>query len=484
MPVVLSSVAFSPDDKSIVYVEGRRRMVKRSLDGGSPVVLTDVDDFGGVDWISPDEIVFGSGADQGLKGLFRLKTAGGTPVEFTFIDKARKELSHQNPRVLEGGHAALFTIWLGSAEQAEIGAVSLADGRVVPLGIRATRPLGVVDGHLVYLTVEGALMAIPFDAQTLRTSGTAVLVRDLSDSAPNTEPFLSHTGGLVYARAAAKRRIVWVDRNGHATPAFPEARGFDLVRISPDGRRAAITIQDAWKRDLWILDFDGGTLTPLTSTGTIRNPAWSSDSRRVLYPSTQDGPAALWWHPVDGSGPAVKAVVPPHNPWFIDLTPDGRHVAYAAVYKGSFNVEALALDDSKSAIEIVASASNDGFPRFSPDGKAVAYTSEDAGGADVYVQTFPEPGRVRVARGRRPIWDRDGKRLYYRDAGRVMVATIARDPALRVVSRETLFETRIGGTDYDLGRDGRFLMIETETSNASLVVIPNWRTELRRQIAK
>ena len=89
----------------------------------------------------------------------------------------------------------------------------------------------------------------------------------------------------------------------------------------------------------------------------------------------------------------------------------------------------------------------------------------------------------RVSSGRRPTWDQDGKRIYFRDAGRMMVATIARDPALRVVSRDVLFETRIGG-EFDLAKDGRFLMVETEASNTSLVVIPNWRTEFRRQLSK
>jgi Tol biopolymer transport system component len=252
--------------------------------------------------------------------------------------------------------------------------------------------------------------------------------------------------------------------------------------VAPDGLRAALNIQDARQRDLWILDFAGGTLTPLTTVGTTRNPAWSADSRRVLYASTQDGPASLFWQPADGSSPAVKAVDPPNNPWFIDLAPDGRHVSYAAVYDGSFNVEALALDGSASVVELAATPGNDGFPRFSPDGRAVAYISEHAGGSDVYVRTFPEAGRVRVASGRRPIWDPDDRRLYFRDANRMMVATIARDP-LRVVSRETLFEARATG-DYDLAKDGRFLMIETDTSNTSLVVIPNWRTELKRLTSK
>jgi hypothetical protein len=38
--------------------------------------------------------------------------------------------------------------------------------------------------------------------------------------------------------------------------------------------------------------------------------------------------------------------------------------------------------------------------------------------------------------------------------------------------------------DYDVSNDGtRFLMITAETSGLSLVVVPNWRTELRRLTA-
>jgi len=61
-----------------------------------------------------------------------------------------------------------------------------------------------------------------------------------------------------------------------------------------------------------------------------------------------------------------------------------------------------------------------------------------------------------------------------------MSATLARDPALRIVSRKPLFDGHFE-TDYDISHDGtRFLMIETETSGLDLVVIPNWLTELRQ----
>jgi len=62
------------------------------------------------------------------------------------------------------------------------------------------------------------------------------------------------------------------------------------------------------------------------------------------------------------------------------------------------------------------------------------------------------------------------------------MATLARDPTPRVVSRTTLFEGRYSN-DFDIAKDGRFLMIEAGPPSASLVVIPNWRTELKRLTA-
>ena len=81
--------------------------------------------------------------------------------------------------------------------------------------------------------------------------------------------------------------------------------------------------------------------------------------------------------------------------------------------------------------------------------------------------------------GTRPIWAPDGKRVYFWENSRMMSATIARDPAPRVVSRDALFDGRYE-RDFDVARDGRFLMIESGSSGVSLVVVPNWATELRR----
>ncbi|MGH7594482.1 MAG: TolB family protein, partial [Gemmatimonadales bacterium] len=487
-----STPRFSPDDKSLAFIVNRRKLVKVSLDGGATVPLADIPDLGGVDWSTRDDIVLGAGTIEGLQGLFHVKASGGALVQLTHVDTARKELSHEYPRVLADGKTVLFTIWYGTVDQAELAAASLDDGKVVRLGIPGTQALGVVDGRLVYIRADGMVLAVPFDVGRLRPTGVATpmpdSVRQLGGGGTGAvEAFLTDAGGLVFGHGAVQRHLVWVDHAGKAYPAFADGREFTDLRISPNGRQVAVTILTGAKSDIWILDLAGGTLSPLTTTGRTRNPAWSPDSRRILFASTHGGRAALWWQPVDGSGPAVKAGDPLHNQWNLDLSPDGHTAVFNAIYNGSFNLESFSLDGAHEERELAASpTANEVWGRFSPDGRSVAYQSDESHRAEVYVRPFPEDGSrvlISAAGGQRPIWDPDGKHIYFRVGSKVMSATLARDPALRVVSREMLFDGRYG-VNFDVSNDGkRFLMIEAETTGPSLIVVPNWLTELRRLTA-
>ncbi|MEO8453420.1 MAG: hypothetical protein ABI647_26795, partial [Gemmatimonadota bacterium] len=204
------------------------------------------------------------------------------------------------------------------------------------------------------------------------------------------------------------------------------------------------------------------------------------------YVSTQGGRAAFWWQPADGSGPATKAGDAPHNPWNIDLAPDGHTVVFNAVYRGSFNLETFALDSTKAERELAASPALEALGRFSPDGRAVAYASDESGRFEIYVRPFSEEGgrvQVSVEGGNRPVWSRDGTRIFYRANNRMMAATIVQKPVLSVGSRETLFEGEYE-REFDVSPDGRrFLMVKSESSGIGLVVIPNWLTELRQLTA-
>jgi serine/threonine-protein kinase len=259
------------------------------------------------------------------------------------------------------------------------------------------------------------------------------------------------------------------------------------MRLSPNGQRVALTIAGAARSDIWILDLSSGTVTPLTTAGTARNPTWSPDGRRILYVSTQGGRSGFWWQPADGSGPPVSAAVARNNPWNIDISPDGRTAAFNAVYEGTFNIRSIALDSAHEERELAASPTAiETYARFSPDGRHVAYMSDESGQFEVYVRPYPESGsRVQIsnAGGRRPIWAPDGKTIYFWEGSRLASAKLAFDPALRVAARSILFDGRYE-VDFDISRDGtRFLMIETESSGLGLVAVPNWLTELKQSTA-
>ena len=487
------SPVLSPDGRWVAFVVARKKIVKVPLDGGAPVVLADVPDNGGIDWSSRGEIVFGPGVMEGLHGLSRVNAnGGGAPQPFTRVDSARKELSHEWPHVLSDGKTVLFTVWHGAPETAEIAAASLDDGKVTPLGVLGARALGVIGGQLVYVRTDGVAMAAPFDLGRRRVTGPATPVQDsiriVDASGGDAAASLNGAGGLVFARGALNRRLVWVDRSGAARPALSTEREFAFVKISPDGKQVAVNAGAGVKSDLWLFDIATSTLTPLTASGTARNPVWSTDGKRILFVSTQGGRSAFWWQPVDGSGPAVKTAEAPHNAWNIDLAPDGRTTVLNSIYDGTFNLESFVLDSTRERHDISASPNAvEALGRFSPDGRSVAYMSDESGQPEIYVRSFPEGGsRIQISAGggTRPVWSRDGKTLYYREGSRMVAATLIRDPALRVVSRQMLFDGPYD-REFDVSPDGsRFLMIETKSSGMSLIVIPNWLTELRRLTAK
>jgi serine/threonine-protein kinase len=478
----------SPDGQWVAYIANRRKLMKVSLQGGPPVALADVADYGGGDWSPTGDIILGPGVFEGLQGLLRVNQAGGTLRPLTQIDATRKELSHEWPRVLADGKSVLFTIWYGAEETAELAIASLDDGKTAPLGVIGVRALGVVGGQLVFFRNDGVLMAVPFDVNTRRVSGAAVQVQQAVGSIADTPlASMNHAGGLVYARAESAKRLLWADRSGATRPAVAERRDFSHLRISPDGQRIALSIGSVSGGNIWIHDVGNGTLTPLTTSGGARNPAWSRDGRRVLYVSTQGGRAALWWQAVDGSGAATLASVPPHNAWNLDLSPDGITTVYNAIYNGSFNVESFSLAEPHETHDVSASPrALEARARFSPDGRLVAYQSDESGRAEVYIRSFPDAaGRTQVSTdgGTAPVWSPEGKRLYYLHDGSIMSATLARDATLRVLSRELILKGPFA-QEFDVSPDGfRFLVVESEAASTTLVAVPNWLTELRRVTA-
>src|SRR5262249_49781403 len=125
---------------------------------------------------------------------------------------------------------------------ADIRAASLESGAVTPLGISGTYPMGVIDGRLIYASAAGALMAISFDEGSLRTKGAPGSAR--TDVRVGTggaaKAALSASGSLVVLTGRSAEQLVFT--GGPPQSLTPDARAFSFPRLSPDGKRIAVTV--------------------------------------------------------------------------------------------------------------------------------------------------------------------------------------------------------------------------------------------------
>ena len=116
----------------------------------------------------------------------------------------------------------------------------------------------------------------------------------------------------------------WRDRNDR------KARGYyGVPRLSPDGKRLAIVIEERNRGDIWIHDIGRDTLSRLTTEGESLAPAWSPDGQWVAFSSDRAGNNDLYRKPSDFSGPAEVILTKEHDQYPRTWSPDSTLLTYA-----------------------------------------------------------------------------------------------------------------------------------------------------------
>jgi hypothetical protein len=133
-------------------------------------------------------------------------------------------------------------------------------------------------------------------------------------------------------------------------------------------------------------------------------------------------------------------------------------------------------------------------PAFSPDGHWLAYISDESGRYEVYVQPYPGPGgktQISTDGGTEPVWNRNGRELFYRSGEKMMAVDITTQPSFSAGKPKMLFQGPYLPTGttvpfYDVSPDGgRFLMLspaEPTTPLTQIVVVQNWFEELKQRV--
>ena len=84
---------------------------------------------------------------------------------------------------------------------------------------------------------------------------------------------------------------------------------------------------------------------------------------------------------------------------------------------------------------------NECGPQFSPDGHWLAYVSDESGRSETYVQPYPGRGGQRLIStdgGTEPVWNRNGRELFYRSGNKMMAVDITTQPSFAQASPEAL----------------------------------------------
>jgi eukaryotic-like serine/threonine-protein kinase len=485
---------FSPDGQWLGFFAGNK-LKKVSVSGGAAQTLADAPEPRGAAWGSRGVIAFAPAYGSALQ---QVSDAGGTPQPLTHFEKG--ETSHSWPEFLPGGKAVLFAAGALGNSSFDISVQSVMTGERQNLVQGATLPRYAPSGHLVYAQ-GGGLMAVPFDPKQLMVKGAAVPVLE-----GILQYSISATGSLVYVPGgvqSAQSRLVWVSRNGTEQPLAAPAHGYRNPRVSPDGRQVSVDIQEQG-RQVWLYDLSRETLTRLTFEGSADGtPAWTPDGKRIVFQSNKEGSALnLFWLLADGSGGLERLTTSENGQAPSSWSPDGQLLAFTELNPSTgWDIWVLRLGDpsagsgrSRKAQPFLQTQFTEGAPRFSPDGNWLAYVSNESGRYEIYVQPYPGPGgkrQISADGGTEPVWNRNGRELFYRTGNKMMAVDIATLPSFAAGKPRMLFEgsylpTAATIQNYDVSPDGqRFLMLkggEREAEPTQINVVLNWFEELKRRV--
>jgi serine/threonine-protein kinase len=385
----------------------------------------------------------------------------------------------------------LFSSLTAEAGTERIEAVSLDGHRSVVIDHAAT-PVWSPTGHLLFGR-DGAVWAVPFDPKTVTTSGTAVPVIPAGIVATVRSGSLgfqvSSTGSLVFVPADFDfKHVVSVGRDGSALALNLPPNRYGMPRISPDGRRLLVETQGS---AIETLDLVRGTHARLTASSLGTSfPTWTADGRGVVFKRFN----LPFWTAADGSGKA--GLVPegllndfpsspgPDSDSFLDvrIQPETSGDIFLMSVTGKFQPKAL-----------LATSAYDGGPQLSPDAHWMLYQSNESGQPEIYIRRYPAMDRqwqVSEGGGVQPRWTSTGKEIYYRGGQHMMAVALdgsGTEPSFGkpapLFADEYDFGQSVSIANYDVTRDGRFIMLRRDSHGSSLRVVIHWTEELKRILA-
>jgi len=513
---------FSKDGESIWYYSGNDLMnmqiVEHSLN--NDIVQSRIDSAFGIGISTAED---GSVWYQGPGFAMHRYTLGSDsgPIVVSPFDN----LGGKGQTVsLPGGATVLFTTFLSldaiGKGTTNIHLLDLKSKESKLLIESAHLPRYVSSGHILFMRTN-VLWAAAFDLDSLELTGNEypVLqgVATAGDGTGQTAYSVSENGRLVYLPTDVDSEAAlgfnsgiqfsslnWIDREGVASEidlsGIPAS--FSSSKLSPDGRKIAVTSLQRVTESVWIYDIERETISRLTSQSGS-SPQWSADGQTIYY-----GMNGIFSVASNGLGDPIRHYQ--GRAINIELTPNESHFIFdtsdTVISRRQESSDILMLPTSSRAnvdlpTPLISTPFDEQDAAISPDGKWIAYASNRSGRYEVYVQPFPnldDRWQISSTGGYRPQWTSDGNELVYaekmdileaNEGSHIMSVEIDASNGFSAETPRTLFVIDRLTFDFTVSTDGsRFLMssqasaqeIDDLTRPVSFTLIENWFEELKR----
>jgi Tol biopolymer transport system component/predicted Ser/Thr protein kinase len=498
---------WSPDSRWIAFfMEGK--LQKIAIGGGPPQTVCEIPQLGrSGSWNRDGVLIYALTGG----GLMRVPAAGGVPSQLTSLDSAAGEVQDRTAWFLPDGRHFIYT----SRNEDPVKSRIYADSIDAKPGSNTRREIVVAnsnavwvprtggvsgavidnDGFLLYMR-ESTLVAQPFDAAALKTTGDPVPVAEDVYFNPTTAQgqfSASQDGSLVYASGgdANQSQLTWIDRTGKPVNTAGERGNLGPPRLSPEGSRVAYVRFDAGSADIWLRDLGRDADSRFTFGPSNRFPVWSPDGNSVAWIAQRGGKYLAYQK--SSSGVGIEQVLDQDGTalQLEDWSNDGRWLLEERTGpKTRGDIWVFPTSGDKKPFPYIDTGANETSPRFSPDSRFVAYLSNESRDNEVYVETFPaRGGKWQISSGGgggafSPVWSRDGHELYFISLSRSeMMAVEVRSEGAKFqagVARPLFPVSRT--SPFDVSKDGRFLMLVTEarSADAPLTLVTNWQAGLKK----
>jgi serine/threonine-protein kinase len=460
------------------FAGGRLRQL--SLADGAIHDLAIVTTPGGASWMPDGSLLFAQGARTPIRRML-----SGTVTDATKL--APGDRRHVFPAA--AGDTGHFTYVAFRDDGRRTIRLVTADGE---RDLTDTAGHAQIAGGFLVYARDGVLLARSFDPET-GTIGerSTPLAPSVGVSAAGHGMFAASPRLLVYAEGAPRPRdIDWLDLATMERTRVAEPADYWQVRISPDDRRAAVTVVDPLLRTLDVFVVaaaEAGDSQPVSrALAADSDPVWSPDGGTMLFRSMQGGRPMLFTRRVAARGtrdeplPSARAG---------DTATDwrGDRILVHTEDTGATGADiSMVGSDGGSRQAFASDPFNESDGRWSPDGEWIAYVSDESGEQDIYAaRTGRAADRVRVswAGGTKPRWSRDGLSIFFVRGTQIMRADRGAGSAPRFAAAVPVLDAP-GLRDFDVAhRSNRLVLLvpapASHESSASAIL--DWASAVAAQ---